>query len=168
MAEEDPIRQLQHLLEDPDHLLERISRIRSAIGSSRPAETSAIGLTAHDVSPYDGLLRMLQDMQSQIDGQVRPLALRAMQAEADRLRALAGRELVAQEECLANLDRALSACVDRIRESRKVGEGLASLNRRLSDLGAPTEEWTPHFDLTAGPLEILQYRIEALRRYGRL
>lgn len=170
MTEEDPIRQLQQLLDDPSHLLERISRIQSIIGSAKPAEaaTPAAQARESDGSPYDGLMRILQDVQTQIDRHVRPLALRAMHAEADRLHKFASQELAAQEECLAELDRTLSACVDRIDESRRIQEQLTALNRRLGGLGAPLEEWIPEFDPMASPTEILQDRVTKLRRQGKL
>jgi hypothetical protein len=169
VTQDDPIRHLQQVLEDPSHLLERISRIQSAIGSAKPAEASnpAEEVSESDKSPYDGLLRMVRDMQTQIDRHVRPLALRAMHAEADRLQKLAGRELVAQKECLAALDRTLSTCVDRIHEFRRVQGQLAELNRKLDDLGAPPE-WTPGFDPAGTLTEILQDRIAKLRRQGKL
>ena len=175
MGEEDPIRQLQHLLEDPGNLLERISRIQSVIGSTRPSEPLPIENAAPvgrdqketDSPPYDGLLRMLCDMQMQIDQRVRPLALAAIHAEGERLRQLAKQEQATHDQSLAQVDQSLIACFDRIEQSQKIHADLVALNRRLEQLGAPTER-VQDFPAALSPGEIIQTRIEELRRQGKL
>ena len=180
MSEPDPIRQLQHLLDDPGKVLERISRIQSAIGSMRspssgapeppaafspPAEATSIAIS--DDRPYDGLLKILRDMQTQIEERIRPLALLSVQSEVDHLQILAKQEQAALDECFAQLDRNLLACVDRIDGSRKVYAELTTLNQRLAELGAATEA-LPEFPNSLDPEEFLSSRIQSLREQGKI
>ena len=97
MEDRDPIKQLQHLLDDPGKVLEKISRIQSALSSvinNRPgaetpatasvsSETESIAQTEADT--YSSLLQTLRDMQMHIEECLRPLAVQAAQAEAGRL-----------------------------------------------------------------------------------
>jgi hypothetical protein len=170
LAEEDPIRQLQHLLNDPSSLLERISRIQSVIGSDQPAEPAPTTLAdpkETDVPPYENLLRMLRDMQTQIDQRVRPLALQAVHEETERLRKLADKEQVAQEECLAGFDRSLAICIERITESRTLRTKLNAINNRLTELGVAAENFRDCKSM-GSMSECLQARIEELRHQGKL
>ena len=170
MAEEYPIRQLQHLLNDPSNLLERISRIQSVIGSAQPAEPVANAredLKDAELPPYEKLLSMLRDMQLKIDQRVRPLALQAVHEETERLRHLAEQEQVARDECLARFDRSLAVCMDRISEFRTLRIKLNAINNRLTELGVAAESFR---DVAAmGSMsEFMQARIEELRRQGKL
>lgn len=177
VTDEDPIRQLQSLLDDPSRLLERISRIQSVIGSiGEPAPAAARAETAAAASekpidgdpvPFENLLRMLRDMQAQIDERVRPLALQAIRTETERLHQLSEQEQIAMGECLAQIDQRLLDCVSRIDESRKIRADLAALNQRLCELGASPE---PLHDVSMvqSASEILQTRIEELQRQGKL
>jgi septal ring factor EnvC (AmiA/AmiB activator) len=180
VSEPDPIKQLQHLLEDPGRVLERISRIQSAIGAITPSSSSAPELSAatsaraettiilkSEDRPYDGLLQMLRDMQSQIEQRVRPLALLTVQSEVEHLRELSKQEQTALDECVAQLDRNILTCVDRIEESRKLHAELTTVNQRLEELGAPTEG-LPDFPTSQDSKEILKSRIERLRGSGKI
>jgi hypothetical protein len=177
VTEEDPIRQLQSLLDDPSRLLERISRIQSvigAIGEPAPAAARREAAVAASEKPIDGdpvpfenLLRMLRDMQAQIDERVRPLALQAIRSETERLHQLSEQEQIAMDECLARIDRSLLDCANRIDESRKIRADLAALNQRLRELGALPEP-LHDFSTAQSASEILQTRIEELRRQGKL
>lgn len=173
MADEDPIRQLQHLLDDPRHLLERISRIQSVIGSvGEPAPPEGAPATAPtplaaDSPPFENLLRMLRDMQAQIDQRIRPLALQAMHTEAERLRQLAKQEQTALDQHLEQIDRALIECVARIDESQKIHRELAALNGRLEQLGAEPEPLDHPFS-SHGASGFLQRRVQELDRQGKL
>jgi hypothetical protein len=177
VTDEDPIRQLQSLLDDPSRLLERISRIQSVIGSvGESAQTATRAETAiaasekpvdGDPAPFETLRRMLRDMQAQIDERVRPLALQAIGAETERLHQLSEQEQIAMGECLARIDRSLLDCVSRIDESRKICADLAALNQRLRELGASPES-LPDFSAVQSASEILHTRIEKLHRQGKL
>ena len=119
MAEENPLRQVQELLADPSNLLDRISRIRSIIGSVEATEAPQQSIQDKKEIPsreVEDLLRMLRDMQMQIDQHVRPLALQAIHIEAERLRELAKQEQVAHDRCLILLDQSLRVCIERIDE----------------------------------------------------
>jgi hypothetical protein len=177
VTDEDPIRQLQSLLDDPSRLLERISRIQSVIGSigepapaTPRAETAAVAAEKPidgDSAPFENLLRMLRDMQAQIDERVRPLALQAIRTETERLHQLSEQEQIAMDECLARVDRSLLDCVSRIDESRKIRADLAALNQRLRGLGASPEP-LPDFSTVQSASEILETRLEELHRQGKL
>jgi hypothetical protein len=177
VTDEDPIRQLQSLLDDPSRLLERISRIQSVIGSiGDPAPTTPRAVTAvavsekpidGDLAPFENLRCLLRDMQEQIDERVRPLALQAIRTETERLHQLSEQEQIAMGECLARIDRSLLHCVSRIDESLTIRADLAALNQRLCELGASPEP-LPDFPTVQSASEILQSRVEELHRQGKL
>ena len=173
MAEQDPIRQLQHLLDDPSNLLERISRIQSAIGSIReptasPETSPPVAAKTHaEDPPFEDLLRMLRDMQAQIEERLRPLALQTIGTESERLRQLAKQEQTALDECLVRIDRSLTDCVVQIDASQKAYTDLAATHRRLLDLGAAAEA-LPEFPDSQDPDAFLQERIHQLRQKGKI
>lgn len=148
-------------------MLERISRIQSVIGSSQPAEAAPNTPKETEVPPYENLLRMLRDMQMQIDQRVRPLALQAVHDETERLRQLAAEEQVAQDECLARFDRSLAICIERIAESRTLRTKLNAINDRLIELGVGAENFRD-FKPMGSMSEFMQARIEELRHQGKL
>jgi hypothetical protein len=106
-------------------------------------------------------------MQTQIDQRVRPLALQAVHDETERLRRLAQREQVAQEECLARFDRSVTICMDRIGEFRTLRSKLNAINNRLTELGVAAESFRD-IEATGSMSEFMQARIEELRRQGKL
>ncbi|MGH7854389.1 MAG: hypothetical protein ACREP3_13170 [Candidatus Binatia bacterium] len=177
MEDRDPIKQLQHLLDDPGKVLERISRIQSALGSintssaeappatSSPTGTGSIAQTEADT--YNSLLQTLRDMQLQIEECLRPLALQAVQAEAERLSEWMKHEQHALDECLARIDQSLLACVERIHESQKKYTDLSALKKRLEDLGASPSS-LPELSTSQDPGEIISARLESLRRDGKI
>lgn len=166
---EDPILRLQHLLDDPSNLLERISRIQSVIGSIAAPETDppAEEHKQNEIAPYEDLSRLLRDMQIQIDQHVRPSVLRAVETEVERLRAVITQERIAGEKCLAQLDNSVLACISQIGSARKIYADLEQLNERLQELGAPPER-LPECYATLDPGEVLQTRIDELRRQTKL
>ena len=180
MAELDPIRQLQHLLDDPGKVLEKISRIQSALGaikapdpalsSATPPAPSAGAFKTDSKSaecPFDRLLQTLRVMQAQIEERLRPLMLQTVQAEVEYLREQAQQDQIALNECLASIDRSITACFERIDESRQSYAELTRLNQRLTQLGAAAES-LPEDPCTKDPREIIYSRLENLRREGKL
>lgn len=160
---------MQQLLEDPSNLLERISRIQSMIGSIRATEAPQHPIPEHreaESREFEDLLHMLRDMQMQIDQHVRPLALQAVDAEAERLRALATQEQGAHDQCLTLFDQSLRACINRIEEFRQLQLRLGAINDQLTALGAPTQS-LDQFDLAVSTSEFLQNRIDELHRRGK-
>ena len=181
MEDRDPIKQLQHLLDDPGKVLERISRIHSALGSlnspssvappiapgATPAAVEAAPVPKREGGLYHDAFQTLRDMQTQIEERVRPLASLVVQAEIERLREQSRQEGNALDECVGRIERTLESCVDRIGESRKIYADLTALNRRLSDLGAGTETF-PDCPQSHDDREIIDSRLQCLRREGKL
>ena len=181
MEDRDPIKQLQRLLDDPGKVLERISRIQSALGSIHPPSSTAapdtpvaslpptetVAILKVADRPYDNLLQMLRDMQAQIEECIRPLALLTVQAEVERLREQVRQERTALEKCAERIDRSLESCLHRIDDSRSIYADLIALTGRLAELGAATEP-LPEFSTSQDPSEIIQSRIERLREKGKI
>ena len=181
MADLDPIRQLQHLLEDPSKVLEKISSIQSALSAIKAAESASSSVIAPPATsagefkavsksengPYDRLLQTLRDLQRQIEERLRPLALQTVQAEVNHLRQQVQQDQSALNECLTRIDRSIAICLERIDESRQRYVELATLNRRLAELGAAAES-LPEDSSSQNPSEIIYSRLENLRREGKI
>jgi hypothetical protein len=181
VEDRDPIKQLQHLLDDPGKVLERIARIHSALGSINsassiappiaPAATPAAVTTTPVPKREDGLyhdaFRTLRQIQTQIEERVRPLALLTLQAEVERLRAQSRQERTALDECVERIERSVESCVNRIGETRKIYGDLTALNHRLTELGAATEN-LPECPQSHDDREIIDSRLEGLRRERKL
>lgn len=181
MEDRDPIKQLQRLLDDPGKVLERISRIQSALGSIHPPNSTAapdtpvaslpptetVAILKVEDRPYDNLLQMLRDMQAQIEECIRPLALLTVQAEVERLREQMRQERAALEECAEGIDRSLKSCLHRIDDSRSIYADLIALTGRLTELGAAAEP-LPEFSTSQDSREIIHSRIEHLRGKGKI
>lgn len=179
MEDRDPIKQLQHLLDDPGKVLEKISRIQSALGSihtstpsaeappatTLPPEAGSIAQT--DADTYSILLQTLRDMQVQIEECLRPLAVQAVQAEAGRLSEWMKHEQHALDECMAPIDQSLLACVELIHESQRKHTDLSALKQRLEELGASPSS-LPELSTSQDPSEIIEARLESLRRDGKI
>jgi hypothetical protein len=177
VEDRDPIKQLQHLLDDPGKVLEKISRIQSALSSinapnteaslpaSPPSEAPSVAKTEADI--YSSLLQTLREMQSQIEECLRPLAVQAVQAEAERLSEWMKHEQRALEDCLTRIDQNLLACVERIHESQKQYADLSALKQRLEELGASSSS-LPELSTSQDPSEIINARLESLRRDGKI
>lgn len=178
MADLDPTRQLQHLLDDPGKVLEKISRIQSVLGAIKapdpaprpetPLATVPIGEPKPGLNPpFDRLLQTLRDMQVQIEERLRPLALQTVQMEVEYLRREAEHDRSALNECLARIDRSIATCFERIDESRQRQAELTTLNKHLAELGADPES-LPEGSYWQDPSEIIYSRLENLRREGKL
>ncbi|MGH7798395.1 MAG: hypothetical protein ACREQ2_26320 [Candidatus Binatia bacterium] len=181
MADLDPIRQLQHLLDDPGRVLEKISRIQSALGAIKapdPAPSSETPpaivradelkpILKNEDHPFDRLLQTVRDMQAQIEERLRPLARQTVQAEVEYLRRQAEQDQSALNECWARIDRSITISVERIDESRQKYAELKRLNHRLIELGAAAEA-LPEDSYSQTPSEIIYSRLENLRREGKI
>lgn len=180
MADLDPIRQLQHLLDDPGKVLEKISSIRSALDAIKASEPAPLSVTpiappaspvktpsGSEERPFDRLLQTLRDMQLRIEEQLRPLMVQTVQAETDYLHRQAEQNRDALEECRARIDRSIAACFERIDESRQTYAELTRLNRRLAELGASAESLPDH-TYSTNPDEMIYARLEKLRLQGKL
>ena len=177
MEDRDPIKQLQHLLDDPGKVLEKISRIQAALGSVKapvagaapdaPISSEAGSVAKTDADTYGSLLQALRDMQSQIEESLRPLAARVVQAEAERLRDWMAREHRALDECLARIDQSILACVELIQESKKKHTDLTTLKHRLEELGASPSA-LPELSQSQDPGEIINTRLQSLREHGKI
>ena len=177
MEDRDPIKQLQHLLDDPSGVLERISRIQSALGSiqtssseatpATPPVVEAASISKSETSYYSGLLQTLRDLQTQIEERLRPLALQTVQAEVERLTEWMKYQQRGLDECLARIDENLLTCVERIKESQEKYIDLVSLKKQLLELGASTPA-LPEFSPSQDPTEIITARLESLRQDGKI
>ena len=178
MADLDPIRQIQHLLDDPGKVLEKISRIQSVLGAIKapdttpPPETPPGAVPTGELKPvlnppFDRLLQTLRDMQVQIEERLRPLALQAVQVEVEYLRREAEQDRSALNECLARIDRSIATCFERIDESWQKHAELTRLNKHLAELGAAPES-LPEASYWQDPSEIIYSRLENLRREGKI
>jgi hypothetical protein len=180
VAELDPIRQLQHLIDDPDKVLDKISSIRSVLGAIKTMEpalsTGTHGAAAANPSPpapgdeehpFARLLQTLRDMQVQIEEELRPLVLQIVQAETEYLRRQAEQVQSALNDCLARIDRSITACYERIEQSSQTYAQLTELNRCLTQLGgAPAS--LPKDPCFKNPTALIYSRLEKLTREGKL
>lgn len=181
MDDLDPIRQLQHLLDDPGKLLEKITSIQSALGSVRAADSTGAEESAVSTGPRDQIqpalkspnrrysraLQTLNEIKAQLEERLLPLGRALAQAEVEQLRERARQERTAMNECLAQVDRRMLACLDRMHESMRRYANLTALNQRLVSLGSPAEP-LPDFAPSENPFEIVQYRVDTLRRQGKI
>jgi hypothetical protein len=179
VAELDPIRQLQHLLDDPDQVLARISRIQSALGTVKAQEPAVSKdpraptlnirnpASQSEDPPFNRLLRTLRAMQAQIEERLRPLALKTAEAEIEYLRERAQQDQNALKNRLAQIDGAIAACIERLDETRQCYAELTRINQRLVQLGAAAEP-LPEDPRSTSVLETIEARLETLRRAGRL
>ena len=170
MEDQDLIKQLQSLLTDRSKVLERVSSIHAMLDSIKApiagaansesiAETAAV-VPAPNEQPYDRLLHIVRDMQSQIENQVRPLAQQAIAFEVERLRERAGIDQRDLSACVEQIDRCISACVQRAHEYRREHAELTLFNARLTALGAAPE---PLPECVSKITDIIDARLEWLR-----
>ena len=181
MDDLDPIRQLQHLLDDPGKLLEKITSIQSALGSIRAPDSTGAEESAVPTSPTDQIhptakapnrrysraLQTLNEIKAQLEERLLPLGRALAQAEVEQLRERARQQRTAMNECLAQVDRRMLACLDRMHESMRRYANLTALNQRLVSLGSPAEP-LPDFAPSENPIEIVQYRVDTLRRQEKI
>lgn len=170
VEDQDPIKQLQSLLTDRSKVLERISGIHAMLDSMKSPASSAASIEsspntasvapAPSAEPYDRLSHMLRDMQSQIENQVRPLAQQAIDFEVQRLRERAAIDQRDLRGCLEQIDRCVSACIQRAREYQREHAELSLSNGRLTALGAMPE---PLPECASDITEIISSRLQWLR-----
>jgi DNA repair exonuclease SbcCD ATPase subunit len=176
LDELDPIRQLQHLLDDPGKLLEKISSIHSTLGSISPADpTTAVEASAsftlgtdepiQETQRYNRALESLRGIQAQLHERVLPLAHATAQAHIDQLRDRARRDHASMNDCLEQVDQRLLDCLQQVREAQRKYTELTTLNQKLESLGAPLE---PLPELLPSANSVLESRLDALRRQGKI
>ena len=151
-------------------MLERVSGIHAMLDAIRPSVSNAAnneslakitGVAPRaDEEPYDRLLQILRDMQSQIENQVRPLAHQAIAFEVERLREQAGIDQRDLSVCVEKIDRCVSACVQRAHEYQREHAELALFNGRLTALGAAPE---PLPECASEITDIINSRLDWLR-----
>ncbi|HEY7220901.1 MAG TPA: hypothetical protein VH985_21180 [Candidatus Binatia bacterium] len=176
----DPIKQLQSLLDDRGKLLEKISGIHSALNSIKttatppsapeaflknPAESDP-NLASNDPS-YERLLRTLQDMQSQIEQRVLPLAQLTVQTEVERLREQTQKVQSALQDCLVRIDQGVLSCGERLQEYQRRHTDLTALNQRIAALGG-TPESLPEGLVAQDLSDTIHLRLQKLRLAGKL
>ena len=180
MDDSDPIKQLQHLLDDRGKVLEKISGIHSALSSLKspaptppsagpprvsPSEDFASTLAA-DERLYDRVLQMLRDMQAQIEDRIRPLAQLTVDAQVAHLREQFANDEAALQESLAGIDRCIVSCAERFQEYRRRCDDLTALNEKLTALGAAPDT-LPENSAAHDVQEIIELRLKQLSSAGK-
>lgn len=180
MDDSDPIKQLQHLLDDRGKVLEKISGIHSALSSLKspasippsagrsrvsPSEDPVSTLAA-DEHLYDRVLQMLRDMQAQIEERIRPLAQLTVDAQIAHLREQFANDEVALQESLAGIDRCIISCAERFQEYRRRSDDLTALNEKLTALGAAPDA-LPENPAARDVQEIIELRLKQLSAAGK-
>ena len=116
---------------------------------------------------YQRLLRAFQDIQTQIQERVRPVAELAVQAEIDRLRSLSEQQKSILLDCLAEIDRSILKCRNQVDQYRQVRLDLIRLNESLAGLGAEPV-MMPDYSPAENLGEIILARVEGLRAEGKI
>lgn len=182
MDDSDPIKQLQHLLDDRGRVLEKISGIHSALSSLKspapeipapaglsraPASADILPSAATDERLYDRVLQMLHDMQVQIEERIRPLMQMTLEAKVAHLREQFASGQAALQESLAGIDRCIVDCAERFQEYRRRYGELTALNQKLTELGASPDE-LPENPPARDLQDIIEVRLKNLSVTGRL
>jgi hypothetical protein len=179
VADLDPIKQLQSLIDDRNKVLEKISGIHSALDSiiktsntippAREAPHAAANQSIQipEDRLYDRLFQTLHDMQAQIEERVRPLAQQTIEIEVARLREMSKQDQNALLECLARIDQCMLSCTDLAAEYQKRHSELTRLNQRLAALGAEPKP-LPDLWPTQDAAEMIRFRLEELRLQGKI
>ena len=179
MEDQDPIKQLQSLIDDRSKVLEKISSIHSALGSiikgtnSKPPAPQAVpaaeekSIQIAEDRLYDRLFKTLHDMQAQIEERVRPLAQQTVEVEVARLHEQSKQDRTALIECLARIDQCILGCMERIAEYQSRHSELIRLNQRLAALGADPQPLPDHWP-TENAADMIHFRLEELRLKGQI
>ena len=180
--EQEPIEQLRKLMHEPGKVADKIVSIESTLNSirdnlfaaaskqglSRARPQDDMGRTLLKEEPsYERLLRALEDMKTQIEDRVRPVAEQVVQAEVERLRALSQRHKDALAQCLTQIDRTILGCRDHVNAYRETCSDLVMLNERLAKLGAepvPLPKQIP----AANFEDVIRARVEGLEAEGKI
>jgi len=180
--EPQPIEQLYSLLCERGKVAEKITSVKTALGTmSQSLSTALAQQYVHTAQPgieiredlmkeeqtYERLLQALHDMQAQIEERVRPVAEQVIQAEVERLRDLSERHRTALQDSLAHIDENILSCRSHIDQYQQRRSDLAVLNERLTKLGAnpaPIPDSLPEANLG----DIIRARVDGLRTEGKI
>jgi hypothetical protein len=116
---------------------------------------------------YERLLRVLHDMQAQIEERVRPVAEQVVQVEVERLQSLSMHQKSILNDCLALIDQTILDCRIQMEEYRQTRSALLLLNQRLAHLGAEPVAAPDHFP-TENLGDLILARLEGLRSEGKI
>jgi hypothetical protein len=111
---------------------------------------------------YERLLRVLHDMQAQIEERIRPVAGQLVQAEVERLQNLSMHQNSILNDCVAFIDQTILDCRIQMEEYRQTRSALSVLNQRLADLGAEPLAVPDHLP-TESLGDLILARLEGLR-----
>ena len=143
--DQDPIKQLQSFLDERGGVLEKITNIRSTLGSMRSEPLTTLTLqSAPNVSidaaateigaHYRRLLQALYEMQAQIEQRVMPAAQLVVQNQIDQLRAQSDEKMAALRACLERIDQGVVQCLAGLDEYQTCYADLDTLNKNLTGL----------------------------------
>ena len=116
---------------------------------------------------YERLLRVLHDMQAQIEERVRPVAEQVVQAEVERLQNLSIQKRSILKDCLALIDQTILDCRGQMEGYRQTRSALSAVNERLADLGGEPIAVPDHFP-TESLGDLILARVEGLRAEGKI
>jgi|SRR6266478_2326 len=116
---------------------------------------------------YERLLRVLHDVQAQIEERVRPVAEQVVQVEVERRQSLLMHQKSILNDCLALIDQTILDCRIQMEEYRQTRSALLVLNQRLADLGAEPVAAPDHFP-TENLGDLILARLEGLRSEGKI
>ena len=116
---------------------------------------------------YERLLRVLHDMQAQIEERVRPVAEQVVQAEVERLQNLSIQTRSILNDCLALIDQTILDCRSQMEEYRQTRSALSAVNERLADLAGEPIAVPDHFP-TESLGDLILARVEGLRAEGKI
>jgi hypothetical protein len=176
------IEQLHGLLSERVKVAEKITGVQAALGQVRQDLSRALARQYLGTLPsgsefkedlmkeeqtYERLLKALHDMQSQIEERVRPVAQQVIEAEVARLRELSEYHRSALRDSVSRIDENILSCRSFMDQYQQRRSDLASVNERLSKLGAdpvPVPDVLPEQNLA----DIIHARLEGLRMEGKL
>jgi DNA repair exonuclease SbcCD ATPase subunit len=116
---------------------------------------------------HERLSEALEEIQTQIEGHVQPVAKQVIQAEVERLRNLSEQQKSILRNCLMRIDRTILDCQSQMEEYRQRRADLAALNEQLASLGAEPVPMPNHLPAeTLG--ELILARVQRLRMEGKI
>ena len=89
---------------------------------------------------------------------------RSIQAEVEHLRELSKQKQAVLDECVAQIDRCILDCIGKIAASHQSYARLSATQRRLAELGAPTEV----LHLPEQSTDLIASRLDHLRQEGKI
>jgi hypothetical protein len=120
-----------------------------------------------DEHNYQKILQALNDMQQQIEEQVRPIAEQVVRSEVDRLREQSEQYMQGLAACVNNIDKSILKCHSHVNEYHQARADLEAVNERLASLGVEPVS-TPQVLPAENLYDVLMARLTELRAEGKI